>query len=60
MTGPHLDCNSGYMAEDLSKFIELNTKKSEFYYMYILEKILFKKLCDQSLSESEVQRQQTN
>ena len=60
VTGPHLDCNSGYMAEDLSKFIELNTKKSEFYYMYILEKILFKKLCDQSLSESEVQRQQTN
>ena len=48
------------MAADLSKFIELNTKKSEFYYMYILEKILFKKLCDQSLSESEVQRQQTN
>ena len=56
MTGPYLDCNTGYMAANLSKLIELNTKKSEFYYM----KILFKKLCDQSRSESEVQGQQTN
>lgn len=56
VTGPYLDCNSGYMAANLSKLIELNTKKSEFYHM----KILFKKLCDQSRPESEVQGQQTN